>query len=177
LLIADFLDVSTLSSKSDDDNDDTICCDEYCSVNNVDVVLSDFINELGTVELNCLYNVAGYVVSSIFKKENCSVCSAAVKCSMRPSDMQSDVTQLVFIKEYRAGCLVYCTQLTFDLLLFTEQIFRKSQSQFFTAVGNVAKKLTAQINDTTINFVFPNCHNIKHKIINRYVTVRLHFLR
>ena len=65
--------------------------------------------------------------------------------------------------------------MTFELITFAEKLIRKCQSQFLSAASNIGEILSTQINDATPYIIFPDCHNIKQKIISRYVTVRLHF--
>jgi hypothetical protein len=173
-LIADFLDVKPVISQ---ETDVSFADEVYvaCAPFNVDDILSTQSEEFCVVELNCLYYVGGYVLSRICKHEHCAICITAVKCDEPPANLDPNITKLVETKEYRTGCLVYCTHLVYSLILCAEIIFRKNQLNFLSAVCNITDKLITDIDAATSHLVFPNCHNIKTKIISRYIIVRMHF--
>ena len=119
--------------------------------------------------------MAGYVLSRLAKKESCTHCYDFVQSKKPLSNMDANITKLFALKEYRVGCSVYCTKMTFELITFVEKIIRKCQSQFLSAAINVGETLSTQIKDATPYIIFPDCHNIKQTIISRYVTIPLHF--
>jgi len=175
-LLADFLDVSGCV-EAPAENEDSFANELYasCASFDVDDVFSSLSEELSIVELNSLYYVGGYVVSRLSKNEFCDACIHTARCAEIPPEINANVTRLVVTKEYKAGCLVYCSQLAFNLFQCAEFIIRKHQTQFLSASGNIQQQLITSINSATATIIFPTCHNIKYKLINRYVTVRLYF--
>ena len=101
-MIVDFLDTETDASQDDSNFCNQIY--ETCFADNADNILSNESDELATVELNCLYNVAGYVLSHLAKKESCAHCNDFVQSKESPSDIDANITKLVALKEYRVGC-------------------------------------------------------------------------
>jgi hypothetical protein len=130
---------------------------------------------LSQAELSCLYYLGGYVLSRIEKSDvSCTFCIKAVKTECL-QDLDSNITKLYTLKQYTENSLTPCSQLTFDLLLASEIIFRQSQDTFLSTTANVSQCLIQVIESTTADMVFPACHAIKHKIVRRFVGVRLQF--
>ena len=85
------------------------------------------------------------------------------------------IAQLVNLKDYVDGALIRCNQACFDLIVAAEIIFRQMQLQFMSFSGNVKCHVINAIMIATTESVFPNCHDIKSRLIMRFVGARLQF--
>lgn len=89
--------------------------------------------------------------------------------------VDSVVMQLVRLKEFVSGCLVSCCQAVFDLIVSSEITFRQMQDRLMSLDCNVKDVVVNEIIKRVDEFKFPECHDIKKKLINRFVRARLQF--
>jgi len=104
----------------------------------------------------------------------CEICIGEL-CSSADSTLDADITQLVRKKEYRAGCLVVCSQTMFDLVVSAETTFRTLQHTLLHSRDNVKQHLIQKIVENTNDVTFLSCHNVKETAAKRYVNARLQF--
>lgn len=140
------------------------------------VQLPQVINEpdmdLFNGELNSLYNVCGYLIQSIKKKNCCDNCLNSVGSN---NSIKTAFSKLSKLKRYKKGCLFFCNEVTFNYFLDMEKIFRK----YYTIIKNqncdIKQFFTNKIKQIEFHHI-PNCHNFKFKIISRFVLFRLKIL-
>lgn len=78
---------------------------------------------LNNNEQNCLYNIAGYLLSRVENNDKvCKVCVGSVCCNTLPTAIYST---FVALKEFKPGCLKYVTISCFSFFLQMETMFRK----------------------------------------------------
>lgn len=128
---------------------------------------------LNNSELNSLYNVCGYMLKSIQK--NAKVCSACMDSVGSKKEIDFEYANLVHFRCFRKNSLYYCNKDTFVFFLKMETIFR----QYFEMVS---KQQNVNIKDFFVNKCsvgcqhinhIVSCHNLKNKIINRFIIFRL----
>jgi hypothetical protein len=170
MFIAEFIDVCQLnSSRSDEENAEIFAACESLINNKTDTLLD-------SVELNSLYYLAGYVAASVKKNETtCDLCMQSLLLSSDKEQVDDVVMQLVHLKEFVSGCLVSCCQAVFDLIVSCEIVFRQMQNRLMSLACNVKDVVVNEIIPRVDEFKFPECHNIKIKLINRFVRARLQF--
>ena len=109
MFVAEFIDVSQLNSSPSNEDDEDLLTACECLVNTKTETVLD------SVELNSLYYLAGYIVTSIRTNETtCDVCIESLQLNSDEEHVDSVVTQLVRLKEFVPGCLVSCGQAVFD---------------------------------------------------------------
>lgn len=125
-------------------------------------------------ELNSLYYLAGYCITRIVNNDkHCYRCLATVKGTDPLSELSARLTNL---KEYKEGCLAHPTEGAFQYLLSAEKIFRNHSADQVIAMSDTKSQLATIIESHTSTFQFPQCHNIKAKLLSRFLGVRLHIL-
>lgn len=70
---------------------------------------------LNLAEQNCLYNIAGYIVSRVMHFDK--VCDECVGSKV------ANYANLVTLREYKKECLFYVTEKVFTIFLKCEHIF------------------------------------------------------
>jgi len=121
-------------------------------------------------ELNSLYNVCGYIIHSIKQKSKlCSFCLSSVGSNKSINTAFSKLTKL---KRFKKGCLFFCNEITFNLFLSYEGIFRKYYFIIKDQNCDIKQFLICKMKEI-VNVHIPNCHKLLDFIINRYVLFRL----
>lgn len=121
-------------------------------------------------ELNSLYNVCGYLISSI-KKRN-KVCSDCLSSVGSKNSINASFSKLSKLKRYKKGCLFFCNEITFNYFLVMENIFRKYYCVIKNENCNIKSFLIEQMKKIEIQHI-PDCHNLKNIIMSRFVVFRL----
>ena len=112
-------------------------------------------------------NITGYIVSRIENSETCCKNCIASVCAFEP--MLAEYTALVRLKEFKIGCLKYVTDNCFKFFLRMEETFRKHRSLIIKNKRSIfMEKLASEL----YNFNFSDCHQIKKKMLNRYIEFR-----
>ncbi|KAB0804614.1 hypothetical protein PPYR_01584 [Photinus pyralis] len=120
-------------------------------------------------ELNSLYNVCGYLVHSIMKtSKTCPRCLAAVGSKKPIKNVFSKFTNL---KRFKENTLFFCTEEFFHFVLQLEWIFKKFFPIVSTQNINLKEFYLEKMNSKDVSI--PECHRLKYKFINRFVTFRL----
>lgn len=105
----------------------------------------------------------------------CDGCMQSLLSSSDEEQVDSVVMQLVQLKEFVSGCLVSCSRVVFDLIVSCEIIFRQMQDRLMSLDCNVKDVVVNEIIKRVEEFKFPECHNIKKKLINCFIRARLQF--
>lgn len=131
------------------------------------------IIEYNNIEMNCLYNVAGYCLASIIK--TCITCSTCVNSVGSKKPQNFKFSEFVKIKCYNTNTLYFVNKSTFQVFLQLENIFRH-YSPYFKKMRNVNLHnfLINQFNSVSAHHVL-NCHKLHYKLISKFATVRLKF--
>ena len=158
--LADFVSANkTADSETDEDFPDVLC-------------FTPVTNSLSDADLASLYYLAGYIVSRVLKSNRtCDTCIPAIKCT--DNVFVGDHALLLKLKAYKDGCLVSCTPQVFDMLQQAEKIFRAVNFNLLHHRKNVRKLLLTKIQEACADCNLPVCHNVKHVIVQRFVTLRL----
>lgn len=131
------------------------------------------VTEYNNIEMNCLYNVAGYCLSSIIKI--CRTCNTCVRSvgSKKPQNFQ--YSECVRIRCYNTNTLYFVNKPTFQVFLRMENIYRH-YSPYFNNMRNVNlhKFLVSLFNSVPTDHI-PDCHSMRLKLFNKYATLRLQF--
>lgn len=92
-------------------------------------------------ERSSLHDVAGYCVNKVLKRrKTCSHCVTAVKEVNPKKGLQQTLTTL---KQYKEGCLVFCTEECWRPFEKAEQLFRASEGSFFWERQSVVSTCTS----------------------------------
>lgn len=177
LCISQYLKCPKATSYEEDDREffsEFINVIECCPKQQYDTVkLPDTISEcvaLNYSELNSLYNIAGYIISSIKKtSKTCDICVNSVG-SQQPFEMV--FTKFSYIKCFRAKTLFFCHESVFYFFVDMEDVFRK----YYAIVRNQNINLKQFFVDHMSKIDVPiisSCHNLKNKVISRFVVFRL----
>ena len=62
----------------------------------------------------------------------------------------------------------------YDMLHIVELMFRKNQEHLI-GQSNVKKTLMDEAENLTKEYELPTCHNLKYKLLSKFITARLHF--
>jgi hypothetical protein len=163
--LADFLSIQTAIPVEPADELDgmPITCTEFSST-----------PQLLPGEESSLYYLAGYCVQSLNKQRQlCDTCVHSVK----NTEEDSHVSSLLRLKEYVPDALFSVSAEVFDICRKTELRFRQLEPQI-KSISNPRQTIVQDMmnNDGVKNVNLPVCHDVKMKIINKYVTVRLQIL-
>jgi hypothetical protein len=142
----------------------------FLQVNLSDNIILTPIN-LNNSELNSLYSIGGYLISSI--KKNTTICTDCINSVGSKTYINYEYSKLVKIKNFRQNTLFYCNSLTFQLFVSMEEIFRNFYGVVSEQNINISElfinKITKAVLD--VNHILP-CHKLK-KIVRRFVVFRL----
>ena len=175
--ITEFIDRGSISSNITTNN---ISTNDYDDLNeallfNLNFSQSETIT-YDECELCSLYYLGGYIISSVQKcQATCKTCISFLICNTVLEQINAKVARLTTIKQYKDNCLVYCSQLAFDLFIISETVFRQFQACLLQNKCNIQQLLYRTIINSSMDISVPQCHNIKEKIINRFLFIRLHF--
>jgi len=117
-------------------------------------------------ELNSLYNVCDYIIHSIKQKSKlCSFCLSSVGSN---KSINAAFAKLAKLKRYKKGCLFFCNEITFNMFLSYERIFRKYYFIIKDQNCNIKHFLISKMKEI-VNVHIPNCHKLRDFIISRYI--------
>lgn len=129
--------------------------------------------QLNNAELNSLYNICGYILNSI--RKNFKVCTHCMEAAGSRTFINFKYAKLVRFKCFKQNTLYFCNENTFNMCVKMETIFR----QYLDIVScqknvNLKDFFMGKISDECVTFEhLPICHNLKTKIIRRFVVFRL----
>uniref|UniRef100_UPI00359027FA uncharacterized protein n=1 Tax=Myxine glutinosa TaxID=7769 RepID=UPI00359027FA len=99
------------------------------------------------------------------------LCEAVMTNSHDKAHQASKLTQL---KEYKEGSLMKVSDSVFDMVYRVELVFRKVENDLMDK-NNVKKMLMEKTQELSSDISLPVCHNLKEKLINKFINARLHF--
>lgn len=121
------------------------------------------------VELNILHYISGYIISSI--KKNIKTYRQCISSLGNYKSNLTNYNVLTSLRRYTTttDTLFFVNNRTFNFFIEMEKLFRsfiadctsKNKREFFISKCQ------------NILFFVPSCHNLKNKIINRFITFRL----
>ena len=98
---------------------------------------------LSDAEKNCLFNIAGYIISRVKKVEKiCTICFESIGSKNR---VNADYAKFVIDKEHKVGNLFFANETTFAFFLQMELIFR-SFEPYLNSQKNFNTTLIEKIN-------------------------------
>lgn len=122
------------------------------------------------IELNKIYHIAGYLIANINKRERvCQTCISATGSKNSNNNFYSALTRL---RSKHASALFYVHPITFNFFLQMTKIFMTYYPHLRSKTNINMKQLFVQ-RCNEIAFSLPTCHNLKEKIIRRYISFRL----
>lgn len=84
-----------------------------------------------------------------------------------------EVSKLTKLKDYSDNCLVRVSDNVYKSVKATELIFRSLSEQSIFKVNNIKQLILREAKLQTTAFTLPKCHDLKDKILNRFINVRL----
>lgn len=125
---------------------------------------------MDTVDLNILYYVAGYIITSITKTQK--TCNRCLSCVGGNRVNFTHYNRLTALRCYGEKTLFFVNQLTFEFLKKMEEMFRTyGKTNLFRDNINLKKYLTEKF--LAVPYTIPHCHNLKQKIASRFVIFKL----
>jgi hypothetical protein len=120
-------------------------------------------------ELNALYNICGYIICSI--QRTSKVCETCIGSIGSKKPLYTKYSKLVLIKQYKNETLFFASEELFYFFLEMESVFIKYLEFIQDKNVNIKEFYFKEMEQLQINT--PNCHNLKNKIIRRYIVFRL----
>lgn len=120
-------------------------------------------------ERNQIYHVGGYILRSVTM--NYTVCEACLSPCISDSPYLKSFTKYTILKDYTGDALFYITEPVYMFFVALERIFRENISSMSTS-DNIPSQMTALMMLIRTS-IFEECHEIRRKIIDRFVTFRL----
>jgi hypothetical protein len=131
-------------------------------------IQSNITISFNNIELNVLYNIAGYIIANI--KKNMTYCDNCI-LSIGSKEVQNcEYNNLVLLRCYKKETLFFVRPHIFDFFVKMETIFRSSFS-LIKNNKNLKQYFYSQFSKIDCDIL--NCHNLKHKIICKYIVFRL----
>lgn len=148
-------------------------------LDNYNILLPVEINpinvKINNIELNILYNIAGYIINSI--SENQAVCKTCIDSAgsktLLPKITYSKFVQL---KCYCKHSLFFVNKKTFLFFLEMEKIIRIYLPILKNLKLNLKEFLTYKMSDLTSSHLY-TCHNLSSKIKARFIIYRARIVR
>jgi hypothetical protein len=180
ICMSQFLHVPSNSNYNVDDSD--YLADLVSATANVPMISSDLFDvdafsvddvprlTLSAAEQNTLYYVAGYCLHSIVISQNvCDDCVLPLLLCNERDDVPCTLTKL---REYRDGALFKVSKSVYDMFFDLECMFRQQIS--VVAKKCVKVELCNRAKLVCSDYSLPNCHDIKSKLISKFLSVRIH---
>lgn len=127
--------------------------------------------KLRILDMNSLYNIAGYIINSIIK--TCKICKSCIRSAASKTVLQYAYSKFVQYKSYTTNSLYYVNMKTFHIFVKLEKIFRH-YSKYFSQMKNVDLKsfLIQKCQGINAEHILP-CHDLYSKIMKRFIVFRL----
>lgn len=132
--------------------------------------------ELCNIERNALYHIAGYIIGRTLKFDK--VCEKCLNQVASHERQNKDYCQYVNLKQFKQDkdSLLYASEKCFCFFLKMEVIFRSITHTLQTVTNlNCVQFLLHKFydNDNIKRVKFLDCHNIKLKLMKRFIRFRL----
>jgi len=119
-----------------------------------------------SIFLKCTFIYLGYIISRV--KANDKVCQDCLLNVCVKEPLKTEYSIFLNLKEYKQGCLNHASENTFEFFLLMENIFRENRSLVLNNRKNFMDILNAAIEKCK----FPECHNIRSKLLSRFIEFR-----
>lgn len=129
---------------------------------------------LTIIELNSLYNIAGYIVRSIMKI--CKTCNSCIKSVTSNTPLQYSFTKFVHFKCFKKGSLLFVNIATFKVFIMLEKMFRHYSKYFDANQIDWKNFLISKFSLVPAEHIM-NCHHLFLHIIKRFVVFRLRTIK
>lgn len=129
---------------------------------------SSNIAELNSVEKDVLKHIAGYVVSRV--KSNDKTCSRCSDFIMHPDQSTLNKTEMLYFKNFVPEKLIRITDDCFNSFLMAEKVFRSIENSLRVEQNVTTYVIQTLLDNVTFQSDIPNCHNLKQKLISRFVS-------
>ncbi len=115
-----------------------------------------------------LYHLARYISKCVF---SCSLCETCKHALVQNAGDAHENAVLLQLKEFKQGALYRPSDEVFTVVHHVEQLFRSRTDAYLMECNNAVKQLEeeAMLLDSSLS----SCHDVKRKIICRYVRLRL----
>ncbi|XP_025162546.1 uncharacterized protein LOC112590405 [Harpegnathos saltator] len=129
----------------------------------------DYFNN---IELNVLYNVAGYIVHSIAKGKSaiCTTCLNSAGSTKYNANVK--YANFVHLKCYRNNTLFFVTQDVFEYFMDMEFIIRQYLSHVSNSKCNLIIFFMEKMKHISC-VSLKNCHKLNVKIMKRFIAFRM----
>ncbi|XP_071651135.1 uncharacterized protein, partial [Temnothorax longispinosus] len=121
------------------------------------------------IELNVLYNIAGYIIANI--KKNMTHCDNCISSVGSKKVQNVKYNNLVLLRRYKIETLFFVKPNIFDFFVKMETIFRNCFPHIKNKNKNLKQYFITQFSQIDCNIL--DCHNLKYKIIFKYTIFRL----
>ena len=125
---------------------------------------------LDSADSNSLYYLTGWSLKVV--NNSCDACCIST-LSSEPLDSLVEHSKLTVLKEYKLNALRHPTAAVFEMVHSAELVFRQWQNAI-TEVKNVKEFMFSKFKPSLERFSFPPCHGVKEKVLNKYLSLRLH---
>lgn len=133
-----------------------------------DIVSKDIT--LNNSESNSLYNLSGYIITSI---RRCSkTCNSCIESVGSKNFNSEEYSRLVSLKCFQRNCLFYCNYNTFICFIEMEKIFREFKFTLEQKNVNLKDFFLEKFNQINTDHIL-QCHNLHKKIKVRFLIFRL----
>jgi hypothetical protein len=126
--------------------------------------------QLDNIELNLLYNIAGYIITSISKCTR--ICSECINSAgSKRYDPKQQYPKLVQLRSFRKNTLFFVNNETFTYFYNMEIIIRQYLPH---AKQNLCNFVTFYMDKMKIlTYPIKSCHNLPYKIMKRFIVYRM----
>lgn len=128
------------------------------------------LSSLSNAEANAMFHVAGYIMGSI--KKNTSTCTHCLKFCITSFPFDKSFGKFSsFLASARGRPFCYASELIFHFIACMESIIQ----DHFTEKSVIDKSKIDQVKRSLMSLPLelPSCHNVKTKLIKRYVQFKL----
>lgn len=135
----------------------------------IDVFLEENVS-IESSEQNVVYYLSGMILRQISIQSNaCSKCIGSCMADNAPTD---NISTFTCLKDYTGSSLLYVNIETYNFFIRLEQIFKQNIEVLKLVNHDLETKLYALMSHIQADHI-PDCHEIKNKLIKRYIQFRL----
>jgi hypothetical protein len=146
---------------NDDDDENVSEIVNLCSLDNVP------FSPLSQAEDNALYHLCGYCLYSVQKCQK--VCELCISSLLNTDDVNVP-DALTKLREYTEGSLVRVSSDVYCMMRSIECMFRQ---HIVNSKHNIKSQLLKLSYEFSKTLSLPECHDIKHKFISKFIDVRI----
>lgn len=121
-------------------------------------------------EQNVVYYLSGMILRQISKQSNaCSNCINSCVTNNIPHD---NVTKFASLKDYTGSALTYVNIETYNYFIKLEHVFKENITTMKMLNQDLEARFYSLMKNVEANHI-PDCHDMKHKLMKRYIQFRL----